>query len=148
MFKRTTICLSLTTMLAGCNASSYLPGVTITQPTPAIYAPATVVVSNPLIHPTQVELIRLGYLHDNADGVLGPRTSNAISDFQQANGLDVNGSPSYSLLARLRSTSNVTVAVQPDPVQVAPVPTHQEGWVSPTTSPDQSHNTGWVTPKQ
>jgi len=52
----------------------------------------------------QQQLIRLGYLHGAPDGVSGPRTSNAISQFESASGLPVDGYPSPPLLDRLQRT--------------------------------------------
>jgi Putative peptidoglycan binding domain len=57
-----------------------------------------------LTAPVQQQLIRLGYLHGVADGVSGPQTSAAISQFQSVSGLPVDGVPSPPLLARLQST--------------------------------------------
>ena len=36
----------------------------------------------------QLKLIELGYLYDTADGSFGPRTAQAVKDFNEANGLD------------------------------------------------------------
>ncbi len=52
----------------------------------------------------QAQLIRLGYLHGVADGVSGPQTSAAISQFESVSGLPVDGVPSPPLLARLQAT--------------------------------------------
>jgi peptidoglycan hydrolase-like protein with peptidoglycan-binding domain len=57
-----------------------------------------------LVVATQQQLIRLGYLHPPADGVAGPATSAAISHFEVASGLPVDGVPSGPLLARLQAT--------------------------------------------
>jgi hypothetical protein len=57
-----------------------------------------------LTAPVQQQLIRLGYLHGVADGVSGPQTSAAISQFESASGLPVDGFPSAPLLARLQAT--------------------------------------------
>jgi hypothetical protein len=57
-----------------------------------------------LTAPVQQQLIRLGYLHGGADGVSGPQTSAAISQFQSVSGLPVDGVPSPQLLARLQAT--------------------------------------------
>jgi hypothetical protein len=107
------------------------------------YVPAPV---DPLVQSTQSELIRLGYLHDVADGVIGPKTRSAIANYQASNGLPTDASPSPSLLARLQGTPtgaapNVAAAsasaswVQPTngaatpAVASTPAPT---GWVQPT----------------
>jgi hypothetical protein len=52
----------------------------------------------------QQQLIRLGYLHGVADGVAGPQTSSAISQYESVSGMPVDGYPSPGLLARLQST--------------------------------------------
>ena len=52
----------------------------------------------------QQQLVRLGYLHGAADGVSGPATSSAISQFESNSGLPVDGVPSPPLLARLQAT--------------------------------------------
>ena len=52
---------------------------------------------NRLIHWSarpQSELIRLGYLKGSADGHVGTRTRDAIANFEQANGLPSDGTPS------------------------------------------------------
>lgn len=60
--------------------------------------------SSDLVRATQVQLIRLGYLHAQADGMMGPMTSNAISQFEQVAGMPVDGAASPALLARLQAT--------------------------------------------
>ena len=57
-----------------------------------------------LTRAVQTQLIRLGYMHGPADGVVGPNTATAISQFQGVSGLPVDGSPSSPLLARLQAT--------------------------------------------
>jgi len=52
----------------------------------------------------QQQLNRLGYLHGPADGVAGPQTASAISQFESVSGLPVDGMPSPPLLARLQAT--------------------------------------------
>ena len=52
----------------------------------------------------QQQLIRLGLLHGAADGVLGPQTANAISQFESGSGMPVDGYPSPQLLDRLQHT--------------------------------------------
>jgi len=56
-----------------------------------------------LTYAVQTQLIRLGYLHPPADGVAGPQTSAAISQFESVSGLPVDGFPSPGLLARLQA---------------------------------------------
>jgi len=57
-----------------------------------------------LVRSVQVELNRLGYARSTPDGVVGPQTSTAISQYQRATGMPVDGMPSPALLARLQST--------------------------------------------
>lgn len=72
------------------------------QPPPA--PPMSPAAGNDLVRATQVQLIRLGYLQSQADGIMGPATSNAISQFEQVAGLPVDGAASPALLARLQAT--------------------------------------------
>lgn len=67
-------------------------------------APAAVPGGASLTQSVQVQLIRLGYMQGPADGVLGPQTSGAISNFQRASGMTVNGAPTPALLTRLETT--------------------------------------------
>jgi hypothetical protein len=57
-----------------------------------------------LTYAVQTQLNRLGYLHAPPDGVSGPQTSAAISQFESVSGLPVDGVPSPQLLARLQAT--------------------------------------------
>jgi hypothetical protein len=106
--------------------------------------PGPVSSADPMVRSTQSELIRLGYLQGGADGHMGPRTRGAISSFEQANALPVDGSPSPSLLARLQSTPTGA----PAPTASAP-----SNWVAPAGSasaaPAASQAaapSGWVAP--
>jgi hypothetical protein len=56
-----------------------------------------------LTYAVQQQLHRLGYLHSPADGVAGPQTSAAISQFESVSGLPVDGYPSPQLLGRLQA---------------------------------------------
>lgn len=56
-----------------------------------------------LVRATQSQLIRLGYLRGPADGVMGPMTSQAISQFETTAGMPVDGAPSPALLSRLQA---------------------------------------------
>lgn len=51
-----------------------------------------------LVYSVQSSLVRLGYNPGPVDGVMGPGTANAISQFQYANRLPVDGRPSPQLL--------------------------------------------------
>jgi Putative peptidoglycan binding domain len=96
---------------------------------------------DPLVRATQTELIRLGYLGGGADGFAGPKTRTAISAYEQANGLPVNGTASPRLLARLQATPMAAAA--------------PGGWVAPAAAPATaaapppaaaSAPGGWVSP--
>jgi hypothetical protein len=111
-----------------------------------VAAPAPhVATADPMVRSTQVELIRLGYLHDTADGFIGPKTRTAISNFEQSKGLPADGSPSPTLLAKLQSTPTTAAAT------TASAPAN---WVSPTTSggatpaaaSQPAASSGWVAP--
>jgi hypothetical protein len=80
---------------------------------------------DPLVRSTQSELIRLGYLKGSADGTIGTRTRDAIANFEQANGLPADGSPSPQLLARLQSASTGA------PMATASAP---HDWVTPASA--------------
>lgn len=67
-------------------------------------APPPAVSGTNLTFAVQQQLNRLGYLHSPADGVAGPQTATAISQFQSVSGLPVDGYPSPQLLARLQAT--------------------------------------------
>jgi hypothetical protein len=51
-----------------------------------------------LVYSIQSSLTRLGYSPGPIDGVMGPGTANAISQFQDANRLPIDGQPSAQLL--------------------------------------------------
>jgi hypothetical protein len=68
-----------------------------------VNAPASYGPDAGLTRAVQVQLIRLGLLRGVADGVMGPQTSNAISQFESGSGLPVDGMPSPSLLANLQA---------------------------------------------
>jgi hypothetical protein len=57
-----------------------------------------------LAYAVQQQLYRLGYLRTPPDGISGPQTSAAISQFESVSGLPVDGVPSAPLLARLQAT--------------------------------------------
>jgi peptidoglycan hydrolase-like protein with peptidoglycan-binding domain len=114
-----------------------------------------------MVRATQVELVRLGYLEGGADGYMGPRTRGAISSFEQANGLPVDGSPSRTLLARLQSTPTGAPGGAPSGAPrgaPAPAPTASapSNWVAPAGPPGAAPPAaaqaapppaGWVAPK-
>ncbi len=57
-----------------------------------------------LVRAVQLELIRTGYLRGGADGTVGPQTATAISQYEAAAGMPVDGLPSPALLGRLQQT--------------------------------------------
>jgi len=57
----------------------------------------------------QQRLIDLGYLQGAADGVIGPRSTEALQLFQRLNGLSVTGKVNDSTLARLFSDAALSV---------------------------------------
>ncbi len=75
-------------------------------PPPAAYQPPPPppMSAAQLTQAVQVQLIRLNFLPPPADGVLGPQTMAAISNFERAAGMPVDGAPSPALLARLQAT--------------------------------------------
>jgi peptidoglycan hydrolase-like protein with peptidoglycan-binding domain len=55
-----------------------------------------------LVADTQRELTQLGFYEGTVDGLLGPRTTQAIRDFEQSQGLKIGGEPSLMLLDVMR----------------------------------------------
>jgi hypothetical protein len=114
-------------------------------PVATAYAPSGPA-ADPLVRSTQSELIRLGYLRGSADGFSGPKTRNAISAYEQANGLPVNGSASSRLLARLQGT--------PTHAAAAATASAPSAWVAPTSGAPSATPAsasapaagGWVAP--
>jgi len=97
------------------------------------YAPPPTAVAGPggrrgagpdqaLVRSVQVELVRLNYLQDLPDGVLGGRTRTAIGSFERANGMAVDATPTPRLLAKLQGTPTGAAAA------TASAPS---GWVAP-----------------
>lgn len=104
------------------------PAVSASVPTPAVTsAPAPVprpnaanVSAKPgIVLDIQQALAERGYYEGLADGVSGPRTQQAIREFEQANGLKATGEPSDALLARIlraRARSEITGSISaPEP---------------------------------
>ena len=87
-------------------AGLLLAGCTANQPSPVQYQTA-VAAQNSLTRSTQIQLIRLGYFYDSVDGLYRDSTRNAISNFQEANGLIIDGTPSSPLLETLRASTPV-----------------------------------------
>ena len=74
---------------------------TVTPGAPSATRPVDVAT----VRAIQAELQRGGYDIGTVDGRLGPRTKAAIRQYEQKNGLPVDGSPSRSLLDHMRSGS-------------------------------------------
>lgn len=151
------IALSAAIGLAGCGATPMWP--TATAPVPVqIRVGAPVPVPDPLVRSTQTELIRLGYLNDVADGFMGPKTRNAISAFEQASGLPIDGVSSQPLLARLQATPTGGAGAAGAAAWVAPTngtagtsasAATPAGWVVPTSgnaSAPAGNSANWVAP--
>jgi hypothetical protein len=118
-----------------------------------VVAATPVALPDPAVRASQTELRRLGYLQGPADGYAGSRTRAAISGFEQANGLPVDGAVSSRLLARLRSTPANARARGAPANWVAPVGSSSAsalgGWVAPAStsvSAVVSGPSGWVAP--
>jgi uncharacterized protein YcfJ len=128
----------------GDQVPGYAPVATAAPPPPTMSAAAG---PDPLVHSTQSELIRLGYLQGAADGYTGPKTRGAISAFEQAHGMPVDGTASPGLLARLQSTPTGTGA------PTAPTASAPSNWVAPggaapaAAAPAPAAGSGtWVAP--
>lgn len=75
---------------------------------------ATVKVRTELVADVQRELAQLGFYEGAVDGILGPRTDQAIRDFEQWQGLKISGEPTPMLLdvmRRARGKSGVTGSI-------------------------------------
>ncbi|HEY4172656.1 MAG TPA: peptidoglycan-binding domain-containing protein [Rhodopila sp.] len=115
-------------------------------PVATAYVPSAGPAADPLVRSTQSELIRLGYLRGSADGFSGPKTRSAISAYEQANGLPVDGSASSRLLARLQGT--------PTHAAAAATASAPSAWVAPTSGAPSATPAsasapaagGWVSP--
>lgn len=59
--------------------------------------------ASPLVRDVQSSLAKSGYTPGPADGVIGPRTSSAISAYQRDNGLPADGVASADLLTHIRN---------------------------------------------
>lgn len=77
---------------------------------------------DPLVYDTQAALTNLGYQPGPVDGVWGKKTSNAISAYQDENGLLVTGVPSDALLAHMGKSSNSPTADYGSPTDDDDVP--------------------------
>ena len=74
-------------------------------------APQEQRVAESLVRDVQEQLRRMGLYNGPVDGVLGPLTSHAIKEIQQANGWPVDGQPNQQLLEHLRSQQDKAQAL-------------------------------------
>jgi peptidoglycan hydrolase-like protein with peptidoglycan-binding domain len=92
-------------------------------PRPAAATPAAPAAKPGIVLDIQRALAERNYYDGVVDGLPGPRTQQAIRNFEQANGIKPTGEPSEGLLARVlqsRARSDVTGSVpQPAPADVA-----------------------------
>jgi hypothetical protein len=70
---------------------------------PAAASPGATRAVDPATVLVQAELHRQGYDVGPVDGLLGPRTRTAIREYEQRNGLPVDGLPSHSLLDHMQA---------------------------------------------
>jgi Putative peptidoglycan binding domain len=70
---------------------------------PATASPGATRAVDPATVLVQAELHRQGYDVGPVDGLLGPRTRTAIREYEQRNGLPVDGLPSHSLLDHMQA---------------------------------------------
>ena len=79
---------------------------------PGMDWPASAGIANlaDLVFQVQRKLAKAGYDPGPPDGVLGPRTETAIRRFQQQEGLEVDGRPSWRLLEIIpqKGSPNIT----------------------------------------
>lgn len=75
-----------------------------------------------VVHDLQAELTELKLYDGEVDGLIGPRTRQAIMAYQQSNGLKANGEPTGRLLDKIRFNRRIAeVAAAPAPeVAVSP----------------------------
>ncbi len=79
-----------------------------------------------VLRDVQLALAERGLYDGLADGVLGPKTTAAISSFQQHNGMAVDGQPSAALLARIVASSGPLLTGEAEaPAAPAPPPVDQ-----------------------
>lgn len=76
----------------------------IRRPPAPVRSSAGMAQSSPLVSGIQGALAAKGYNPGSVDGQMGPATAQAISAYQQANGLLVTGQPSQALLDHMRTS--------------------------------------------
>lgn len=73
------------------------------QRSPVNAVPASYSPGSPMVKDVQAALGQAGYNPGPADGIIGPRTRDAITAYQRDNDLSADGMPSTSLLSHLHS---------------------------------------------
>jgi uncharacterized protein YcfJ len=98
-----------------------------------------------LVRAVQSELVRLSYLQDTPDGVMGGHTRAAIGSYERANGLAVDSTASPKLLAKLQGTPTGAAAATASAPSgwVAPA---QSGKVVPASATAPAAPSNWVAP--
>ncbi|MDI9521115.1 MAG: peptidoglycan-binding protein [Bacillota bacterium] len=90
------------------------------------------------VRAVQQRLISLAYLSGAADGIYGPRTALAVSEFQAKNKLAADGIAGKMTIAALNSANaiakNVTVQAAPAPAPTQPAYTPTQTFVAPKAS--------------
>lgn len=92
---------------------------------PGHAAPAQAEVEPTSVAAAQRALAAIGYNPGSADGVMGPRTRQAIAAFQRDNGLPVTGEPDRPTMAALGRASSAQASGtngKPPPIGAAPPP--------------------------
>lgn len=100
---------------------------------------------DPVVEAVQRELMSAGYYKGPVDGVNGRKTRQAIAAYQQAMGLEPDGTPSSDLAEHIRFTREVseaslftgTVAAAPDAEQRAAIRRVQTGLADLAYSPGE-----------
>ena len=90
--------INLGSLHSGSGKSSAVASKSTAHASPASYSKGS-----PLVEDVQTALSEAGYNPGPADGLIGPRTREAISAYQKANGLTADGMPSSALLDHLHS---------------------------------------------
>jgi peptidoglycan hydrolase-like protein with peptidoglycan-binding domain len=98
---------------------------------------------DPIVEAVQRELSAAGYYKGSVDGVIGRKTRQAITAYQQAAGLEPNGKPTADLVDHIRFTREVaeaslftgTIEASPDAEQRARVRRVQTGLAELAYSP-------------
>jgi peptidoglycan hydrolase-like protein with peptidoglycan-binding domain len=93
-------------VIAGCTKTAPPPAPPAVPPAPVAPTPAPLRITPQmlLIRSIQTELIRLGFYNGAPDGLLGPKTRNAISDFQKSKQIPEDGMASQWLLGILKAS--------------------------------------------